>query len=604
MNPVTLIFMSKLKKVRGPQIPLIKDLKRPSVSGWNQPGYTTKKVSGRYGQRLDNVTAVDVEREHFAGTDDEWANWIEKLKERCGYVVCARDDETSWHFYYGGEIPTATNKVKAHGVDCIKSGPGAYFIGAGSSGVFDGVTKTYRCVKNEPLTKLPKAFRKLAKGGTSLDKGTNYVDRECREIAKFIEREWGITLIDERSQLTGPCPKCGGTNRFNVHKNLMGLTMFCRQCVGSDGKPDQTASAAFIRARLAERRDEDRLARFGDKPPKEPSPGNGVLLDFTGEIEPVKCLFELGEVGIIPLNLPSVLVGDGGTGKTFMAIWMACEAIKKGMRVFWWDGEVGPKPFVKKVRAVEGAAETFNGNVTYFAERPDDAALASIDDNCFVVVDSMTRLGCPTDGSDASKWLKENLDPFRDRECTLVVIDHKSYTNNRDVKALVGAGSKTQYVQGSILEVVATEYFARGHSGELTLTVKKDNGGATGLPIGDVAAIVSVTDKCAWSIASGDGGSVHDAARVAQLGAKVNYRDKVVELIEASPDGWVNKGAVMGVLTGNKQAKSNLLDQYVANGDIVKRQEGRALMYGLKGTPVPEVASRKSANVKKKVSKQ
>ena len=226
--------------------------------------------------------------------------------------------------------------------------------------------------------------------------------------------------------------------------------------------------------------------------------------------EPVECLVTVsskeneGEeaypVGLIPLQQASVLVGDYNQGKSYLALWLATLAVEQGMRVLWIDGELGRRGFRKKVDDMPGTYETLLDNLIFYQEYPNESVMESLNDKCLIVVDSMTSLGCPPDGENAMPWLSKYVTDFRSKECTIILIDHRSYTYNRDNKALVGAGSKSQIMQGNILGVTGNPVFAPNHPGQLDLKVEKDNTGSTGLVINSIAAEVVVSDKCGFSI--------------------------------------------------------------------------------------------------------
>ena len=143
------------RRFPGPRIRLRPGTKQPAQKFVDRPGLAVPDWDPRgrpFGQRLDGVTVFDVERGSYSGTDVDWRRMIDGLISECAFVVRCRDDDSSWHFYFAGVARSRTG-VNRDGVNSVKSGDRAFVVGAGSSGVFDGVPKIYRVERDDgPLT--------------------------------------------------------------------------------------------------------------------------------------------------------------------------------------------------------------------------------------------------------------------------------------------------------------------------------------------------------------------------------------------------------------------------------------------------------------------
>ena len=533
--------------------------------GWADEDAKDRKPKGSpYSQRLDGVTVVDLEARRYSHTDSvPWDAYTAQLIEACSYVVQTREDGSGYHLYYAGEhTTTQTKAVKASGagVDCIKSGPGQQVVGAGSTVQENGSEpKHYKLLKNAgALTTLPADFKALVQP----------------------ERQGARDKAVARWQL--PDQIASGAWQTDVARLAMSL-QDAPEHVVQFAAEDFAQRCAAIRKGTHEQEVEQVLRALRRMP--EWHDASGGFVDLSVKPAPVKSLLTVRDpkqpkrrTGIVPLGQWSVVVGDAGTGKTFFCIWLASRVAKKhGMNVLWMDAEIGYVMWHSKVWAVQGARNALNKHVVFQTALPDD--LSQFGADWLVLYDSITRWGCPQDGSNPTDWINKHIGPFLARGCTVLGIDHRSYTVTRDSKPLVGAGAKVQAVQGSILRLDAVRPFAPGQSGLLALTVDKDNSGATCAAIGQRAAYVHVDADCAWRMSAA--GTEPEGGKPAALEQAFKHLQRA---IETNTKGFITNKEAIECLQGIKQARTERLGQLVAAGRIRRTPKGRASHYTLGST--------------------
>jgi Toprim domain/CHC2 zinc finger len=92
------------------------------------------------------------------------------------------------------------------------------------------------CALPRPMTakartkrnRMAKYQTRRARGKPHLDSGMRAVESARNAPIETVVRDCGLSLKRQAQYLVGPCPRCGGHDRFNVH--LKKQSWFCRRC--------------------------------------------------------------------------------------------------------------------------------------------------------------------------------------------------------------------------------------------------------------------------------------------------------------------------------------------------------------------------------------
>lgn len=231
-----------------------------------------------------------------------------------------------------------------------------------------------------------------------------------------------------------------------------------------------------------------------------------LLGDLT-PIKPTKLLRSDGAALLYPGRTNS-LYGAGGSGKTWIALHLACEEIAGGGKVLMVDFEDEPQGTLGRLRALGvDEAAVLDGAFHYVAP---DEPIASMQTDRFgqlaptasgvqnrkafaelvkrmnpslVIVDGITTLyslhGLSTNDATStdvvSRWLRGLTGGYKR---TVVLIDHTSKQATPGADPM-GSQHKIAMIQGAALQVYATTRPRPGSQGEALLYVGKDRPGGT-----------------------------------------------------------------------------------------------------------------------------
>lgn len=183
------------------------------------------------------------------------------------------------------------------------------------------------------------------------------------------------------------------------------------------------------------------------------------------------------------------LIGESESGKTWIALAAALQALQVGERVLVLDFEDTAPGIVSRMRTLR-ATDKHMAGFSYIG--PDEslhaaamgdlqATLADLEPS-IVVLDgvnaAMTLLGLKIeDNTDATRFAQQLLKPIAATGACVIYVDHlPKHAENRG-KGAIGAQAKRAMTTGCALAVEVVTAFGRGTTGRLKLTVDKDRPG-------------------------------------------------------------------------------------------------------------------------------
>lgn len=164
--------------------------------------------------------------------------------------------------------------------------------------------------------------------------------------------------------------------------------------------------------------------------------GSGVFLtkDTFTNLSGVEFLFE----GFIPWGYAVILSSEPGAGKSWLSMALAREAIRKGFKVVYLDGD-NPLPYIKDNLERFGLMEELGKRLFYFSRHQSELCISQADGvwkavktmlrnigRAFIVVDtlgSLSRGFNPNDDTDMREVLTE-LKDIRDAGHAVLVLHH------------------------------------------------------------------------------------------------------------------------------------------------------------------------------------
>lgn len=231
------------------------------------------------------------------------------------------------------------------------------------------------------------------------------------------------------------------------------------------------------------------------KPEPGPEPGPEAEHGAEREANPLRsALFDVGAAmkgGIPPPDVHHedllirgarhLIYGASGQGKSWVLLWLAKQALKRGERVLYLDAEMGHRVVTERLTALGVTADEASRRLLYlpFPEltmeaRGDFEELLDAGEVDLVLFDAwagfLGQAGLDENSNpDVEAWVTHFLVPVKAREITTVILDHIPHDATRER----GAIRKREACEVS-WQVVQTREFNRRQVGELTLKKRKD----------------------------------------------------------------------------------------------------------------------------------
>jgi KaiC/GvpD/RAD55 family RecA-like ATPase len=276
----------------------------------------------------------------------------------------------------------------------------------------------------------------------------------------------------------------------------------------------------------------------------------------------------------------NTIVGEPESGKTWLAVVAAHQAITAGRSVAWIDIEDDARTLVGRLRAMAVSADAIRSHLLYvrphealgFHGRQQVAAWLSAHAPSLVVIDSVSELMSLHEldpKSDIDVVLMHQLArTFATAGAAVVLIDHVTKATEGRGRWATGSERKVSGIDGVALNVHRLAPFAPGKTGRLRLTVGKDRpGGVRSISTGrdhDQAAVVELRS---WP----DGGVMYSVDPCPSYDASSPFRptelmERVSKVIEAQPGMSAN--LLRQTVSGKTDSIAAALELLVADGYI------------------------------------
>lgn len=281
------------------------------------------------------------------------------------------------------------------------------------------------------------------------------------------------------------------------------------------------------------------------------------------------------------------LIGESESGKSWVALLAAVQAVDAGQHVLILDFEDSPASIQRRLHALGSTASQLE-HLDY--ANPDEAlGLAQSNDlgealaarYQLIVVDgvnaAMTLLGHDLNSNtDATIFSQKLLRPLAATGACVVTVDHVPKNSDQRGKGGIGAQAKRAMTDGCTLLVDVVEPFGKGQSGTLKLLVDKDRpghvrGASSGSVLAGRAHLDSTGDQVRLHI------SAPDLRPIDERGPwrPTAVMEKVSRLLERAEQP-MSGNEVHEAVHGRKQVVLQALAELVAGGHVAsQKRSGR-----------------------------
>ena len=273
------------------------------------------------------------------------------------------------------------------------------------------------------------------------------------------------------------------------------------------------------------------------------------------------------------------IFGIPGAGKSWVAAIAIDCAVALGGNVIYWDFEDSPQTFKRRTMmlgfdplqhpdAFKYLKPPLANNPTAIAEA--QSWLQGAPDPVFslVVIDSAESAGCPSDGADVAPWFESHVQPWRDADAGVLLLDHVPKQREDRPRGAIGSQHKLARIDGAALAVSGAPWTKRT-GGYITLTLHKDRGGDLPVPHGKHAAVIKGTYT--------DGHAFGYTIEAAEEADDEDLNSTLLEaLVDKGRDGVTGKRAMRGLVQGKGTAIDAAIQDLEDAGLIVKSKAGQA----------------------------
>lgn len=295
-----------------------------------------------------NLAVIDLDMKNGVDGTENWRAWCKERGVKPNGTTQASTPSGGTHLYYYGRIRSTSSKI-APGVD--SRGDGGYVVAPPS--IIGGRTYTFDPESGADLYDLPQEAADAAGEARERTVKTEPVTVTASgSLAELVARE--VPLHRKGKELCGPCPWCGGTDRFVVSWDGQGRDgrerYYCRKCERSGDSVswlidrEQMHPVAAKDARgvpvPAEFRPTPAAMGTGVEPShlfapvthpsaEVPQPAKPATSPLSPDETNIRWLatFERIEFpmvceGLLPAGIVGGINAEGGTGKTYLLIAM------------------------------------------------------------------------------------------------------------------------------------------------------------------------------------------------------------------------------------------------------------------------------------------
>lgn len=224
--------------------------------------------------------------------------------------------------------------------------------------------------------------------------------------------------------------------------------------------------------------------------PKDIGPYLGEESEIEEEPGPVGLTRDDGQA-LIYAGKVNGLIGESESGKSWVALHAAAQALGADDDVLYVDFEDSARGVVSRLRALGASSQQMANHLQYVGPqeslasvlaRTDFAEVRTARDWSLIVVDgfnvAMTLLGLDLNSNDdATKFYTRLLRPLAATGAAVLYVDHVPKNADNRGKGGIGAQQKRALTDGAALRVEINEPFGRGQTGRLRITVDKDRPG-------------------------------------------------------------------------------------------------------------------------------
>ena len=279
---------------------------------------------------------------------------------------------------------------------------------------------------------------------------------------------------------------------------------------------------------------------------------------------------------ILPEGKLSALYGMPSVCKSFIALDAARAVTRNGGRVLWWDHEDTKETLLHRADAIGYCIDDGLGQLAHVppALIDDPVAMKQAalwvnqgDVMGMVVIDACNSAGCPSDGSDVSRWFGTHVAPWG-KDVTILLIDHIPKREDDRAPGQIGSVHKRSMLTGVGL-LLQGKAWDKKNDGRITLTSEKDRHSV--LPAGIYQKVAAITGTHVDGVLQ----IVVNSPTNDDTGATL--RDKIVNAIMVDEPTGIRTMTTLIRAVGGKAAKVRPeLDRLIADGVIARSKDGKA----------------------------
>ena len=340
----------------------------------------------------------------------------------------------------------------------------------------------------------------------------------------------------------------------------------------------------------------DNLLKTGSRDPSNVT-FDGLNLPVTdAPSEPLRCILEREDgASVLYASRFSSIHGEPGCGKSWLALIAAGEAMRKGGRCAWMDAEDRPATVADRSRPL-GLIEHvtrpehfrfFNSADLVEVEDLTAGALAWLMDAkdprySLVVIDSCESFGCPSDGANVRPWITKFIEPWRQSDVAVLLLDHIPKRKADRPPGPIGSQHKRACIDGAALRCIGNPW-TKTEGGSITLVCEKDRPGDLPAGLGRAVATLAGTwdDRGAFSWKL--------AAPKTESGIDEDKVTAVLDAIKASwPDGIQGTRRIQDASGMRRAEVLEAVAELVKDGTVIREQHGRGFTYRASEEPGQE----------------
>ena len=278
--------------------------------------------------------------------------------------------------------------------------------------------------------------------------------------------------------------------------------------------------------------------------------------------------------------------GLPGSGKSWVAIIAAHEAVLRGGNVIYWDFEDTRQTFKRRALMLGFDPLTHAENFKYLRGEVQASPAAVLEAQIWlqkamdpqyslVVIDAAESAGCPADGANVVPWYQSHVDPWLNAGAGVLLIDHIPKRQEDRPRGPIGSNHKLAKVNGVSLKVSGIPW-TKKVGGKIELFNEKDRGGDMPAPVSKCVAVIKGT----WQ---GDGDSRTFGYTIEAPEGGEDTGDLSTLLLqavaEAGPDGITGAHNLIKMVKGKTKDKLETLAVLVEAGLLEKARVGKSDLF-------------------------